>query len=113
MSALRHGDSEPRAGRRQPHRLLVSRLPERRGRGRTVRERVAVRSPQLYEALRRYCLGAFAYLYRESEDDAPLQFSFEEHEAPGRPALYEYRPRTRSYVEARADRLRGLDDARF
>jgi hypothetical protein len=74
---------------------------------------VAVRSPQLYEALRRYCLGAFAYLYRESQDDAPLQFSFEEHEAPGRPSLYEYRPRTRGYVEVRADRLRRLDDARF
>jgi hypothetical protein len=74
---------------------------------------VATRSPQLYEALRRYCLGAFAYLYRESQDEAPLQFSFEEHTTPGRPALYEYRPRTRGYVEARADHLYGLDDARF
>jgi hypothetical protein len=74
---------------------------------------VAVRSPQLYEALRRYCLGAFSYLYRESQDDAPLQFSFEEHTAPGRPSLYEYRPRARSYVEARAEHLRALGDARF
>jgi hypothetical protein len=74
---------------------------------------VAVRSPQLYEALRRYCLGAFAYLYRESQDDAPLQFSFEEHTAPGRPALYEYRPRARGYVETRAHDLRRLDDAQF
>jgi len=74
---------------------------------------VAVRSPQLYEALRCYCLGAFAWLYRESQDDAPLPFSFEEHAAPGRPALYEYRPRARSYVEERADRLRRLDDAQF
>jgi hypothetical protein len=74
---------------------------------------VAVRSPQLYEALRRYCLGAFAYLYRESQEDEPLQFSFEEHEAPGRPALYEYRPRARGYVEARADQLRRLGDAQF
>jgi hypothetical protein len=74
---------------------------------------VAVRSPQLHDAVRRFCLGAFAYLYRESQDDAPLQFSFEEHAAPGRPALYEYRPRTRGYVEARADRLRRLDDAQF
>jgi hypothetical protein len=74
---------------------------------------VAVRSPQLYEALRRHCLGAFAYLYRESEADAPLPFSFEEHAAPGRPALYEYRPRARSYVEDRAEELRRLDDAQF
>jgi hypothetical protein len=74
---------------------------------------VAVRSPQLYEALRCYCLGAFAWLYRESQDEAPLPFSFEEHAAPGRPALYEYRPRARGYVEERADRLRQLGDAQF
>ena len=74
---------------------------------------MAVRSPQLYEALRRYCLGAFAYLYRESQSDAPLPFSFEEHAAPGRPALYEYRPRARGYVEDRAENLRQLDDAQF
>jgi len=74
---------------------------------------VAVRSPQLYETLRRFCLGAFAHLYRESETESPLQFSFEEHAAPGRPALYEYRPRARGYVEARADQLRRLDDAQF
>jgi hypothetical protein len=74
---------------------------------------VAVRSPQLYEALRRHCLGAFAYLYRESQGDQPLPFSFEEHAAPGRPALYEYRPRARGYVADRADHLRRLDDAQF
>ncbi len=74
---------------------------------------MAVRSPQLYEALRRHCLGAFAYLYRESQDDEPLPFSFEEHAAPGRPSLYEYRPRARGYVEDRADQLRHLDDAQF
>jgi hypothetical protein len=74
---------------------------------------VGFRSPQLYEALRLHCLGAFAYLYRESQSDAPLPFSFEEHAAPGRPALYEYRPRARSYVEDRAEQLRRLDDAQF
>lgn len=72
-----------------------------------------IRSPQLYEALRRYCLGAFSYLYREAQEDEPLQFSFEEHAAPGRPALYDYRPRARRYVEARADHLRRLGDAQF
>jgi hypothetical protein len=74
---------------------------------------VAVRSPQLYDAVRRFCLGAFAYLYRESEAEAPLQFSFEEHASPYRPVLYDYRPLARGYVEARANQLIGLDDARF
>lgn len=71
------------------------------------------RSPNLYTALRRFCLGAFAYLYRESAEEAPLPFSFEEHTTPGRPALYEYRPLVRGYVEARAQVLAQLDDARF
>ena len=35
---------------------------------------MGLRSPQLYEALKRYCLGAFAYLYRESQSEAPLPF---------------------------------------
>ena len=74
---------------------------------------MGLRSPQLYEALKRFCLGAFAYLYRESQSEAPLQFSFEEHSTPGRPALYDYHPQTRGYVESRADRLVSLDDARF
>jgi hypothetical protein len=74
---------------------------------------VAVRSPSLYTAVRRFCLGAFAYLYRESREEAPVPFAFEEHSTPGRPALYEYRPLARGYVEARADRLVRLDDARF
>jgi hypothetical protein len=74
---------------------------------------VAVRSPQLYEAVHRFCLGAFAYLYRESRDEVPLQFAFEEHTSPDRPALYDYRPLARGYVEARAERLIRLDDAQF
>lgn len=72
---------------------------------------MGVRSPNLYAAIRFFCLGAFAYLYREAEQEAPLSFSFEEHDSPGRPALYEYRPLTRSYVDARADRLLRLEDA--
>ena len=55
--------------------------------------------------MRRFCLGAFAYLYRESSEEAPIPFAFEEHAAPGRPALYEYRPLARGYVEARADHV--------
>jgi len=69
-----------------------------------------VRSPNLYAAIRGFCLGAFACLHRESENDIPLTFSFEEHVSPGRPALYEYRPLTRGYVEARAEKLFRLED---
>jgi hypothetical protein len=73
---------------------------------------VGVRSPNLYVAVRRFSLGAFAYLQRESENDIPLAFSFEEHASPGDPALYELRPLARSYVEGRADRLFRLDDTK-
>ena len=71
---------------------------------------MGVRSPNLYSAVRRFCLGAFAYLHRESENDVPLSFSFEEHATPGDPAFYELRPLARSYVDARADRLFSLPD---
>ncbi|PWU21093.1 MAG: hypothetical protein C5B48_11700 [Candidatus Rokuibacteriota bacterium] len=74
---------------------------------------MGVRSPHLYAALRGFCFGAFAYLYRESSEDAPLAFAFEEHSSPGRPALYEYRPLARGYVEGRAHALARLEDARF
>ena len=73
---------------------------------------MAPRSPQLEHALRAFTLGAFAYLLRELEEAGEtLPFAFEEHEARGRPALYEYRPLVRDFVEVRADRLRGRDDA--
>jgi hypothetical protein len=72
---------------------------------------VGVRSPQLYHALRRFCLGAFSLLYRESQEEAPLPFAFEQHDSPNRPPLYELRPLARGYVDARADRLLHLEDA--
>jgi hypothetical protein len=64
-----------------------------------------MRSPHLYDTLRRFCLGAFAAWH-----GADLPFAFEEHGSYGRPTLYEYRPLVRSYVEAHADRLRERDD---
>ena len=64
-----------------------------------------MRSPHLYETLRRFCLGAFAQWH-----GADLPFAFEEHGSYGRPTLYEYRPLVRGYVEAHADRLRERDD---
>jgi hypothetical protein len=71
---------------------------------------VPVRSPNLYRALRLFCLAAFAELFRDSEE-ASLEFAFEEHAAPGRPPLYEYRPLVGSYVDARAEKLARLEDA--
>lgn len=87
-------------------------LSERKGARRLVTNLVGVRSPNLYAAVRRFSLGAFAHLQRESENEVPLAFSFEEHAAPGDPALYELRPLARSYVETRADRLFGLEDTK-
>ena len=40
-----------------------------------------------------------------------LPFAFEEHDRRDGPTLYEYRPLVGSFVEERADRLRGRDDA--
>jgi hypothetical protein len=73
---------------------------------------VAPRSPHLHHALRAFTLGAFAYLLRELDDAGEtLPFAFEEHVGRDGPALYEYRPLVRDFVEARSPRLRGRDDA--
>jgi hypothetical protein len=73
---------------------------------------VAVRAPHLHLALRSYALGAFAYLLRELDaGGGQLPFAFEEHAGRNRPALYEYRPLVRGFVEDRAERLRLREDA--
>jgi hypothetical protein len=73
---------------------------------------VAIRAPHLQHALRSFVLGAFAYLLRELEDAGEtLPFAFEQHEQRDGPALYEYRPLVRGFVEERAPVLRGRDDA--
>jgi hypothetical protein len=73
---------------------------------------VAARAPQLHLSLRGFALGAFATLLRELEEGGEgLPFAFEEHVHRGGPALYEYRPLVRDFVESRADRLRDRDDA--
>jgi hypothetical protein len=63
--------------------------------------------------LRGFCLGAFVLFGRELEEGGDLPFAFEAHAARGRPALYEYRPLVRDFVEARASRLATRDDARI
>src|ERR687885_3008759 len=71
-----------------------------------------VRAPHLFKSLRCFCLGAFRALLAELEEGADLPFAFEEHASYGRPALYEYKPLVRSFVEERADRLARRKDAR-
>ena len=72
---------------------------------------MAIRAPHLFASLRGFTLGAFAYLLRELDDGCELPVAFVEHEHAGGPALYEYRPLVRAFVEERAPRLRGRDDA--
>jgi hypothetical protein len=72
-----------------------------------------VRSPHLHQALRAFCLAAFASAFRELDDGGELPFAFEEHQASGRPTLYEYRPLVRQFLDARAGRLAALADAQL
>jgi hypothetical protein len=69
---------------------------------------VALRAPHLYRSLRGFALAAFRLF---SEEDLP--FAFEEHASLGRPALYEYRPLTRSFLDARASSLAKREDAQL
>jgi hypothetical protein len=72
---------------------------------------VKLRAPRLYEALRRFCLGAFGRLSQDVDGGAEIPFAFEEHGGRGRPAFYEYRPLVRGFVESRASRLASGEDA--
>ena len=74
---------------------------------------MGIRAPHLRTSLRCFCLGAFRALLVELEQGADLPFSFEEHASRGRPALYEYRPLVRGFVDARSHRLARRDDARI
>jgi hypothetical protein len=70
-----------------------------------------IRSPNLHDALRAFCLGAFAAVSRELGEGGDIPFSFEEHQAVGRPTLYEYRPLVKPFLDARAGRFAALADA--
>jgi hypothetical protein len=74
---------------------------------------MGVRAPNVRTSLRCFCLGAFRALLAELDHGVDLPFAFEEHASRGRPALYEYRPLVRSFVVARAHRLKSRDDARI
>jgi hypothetical protein len=60
-----------------------------------------MRSPHLYDTLRRFCLGAFAVFHGED-----LPFAFDEHA----PSFYEYRPLVKGFIEGQAERLRSRQD---
>jgi hypothetical protein len=68
---------------------------------------VAHRAPHLHQALRAFCLSAFAV-----ERGAELPFAFEEHPTREGPSLYEYRPLVRGFVDEQAPTLRRLPDTR-
>jgi hypothetical protein len=74
---------------------------------------VAVRAPHLRQTLRNFCLGAFLALQRDVEAGADLPFAFEAHPTFGGPALHEYRPLVRGFVEERAGMLFALGDAQM
>ena len=74
---------------------------------------MAVRAPHLYRSLRCFCLAGFSLLTDDVAGGDELPFAFEEHASRGPSSLYEYRPLTRSYVEARAERLSALADAKL
>jgi hypothetical protein len=74
---------------------------------------MAVRAPHLHLTLRAFCLGAFVFLGRALEEGDDLPFAFEEHVQREGPALYEYRPLVRTFVETRASALATRMDARI
>ncbi len=72
-----------------------------------------MRAPHLFASLRAFCLGTFRALLAELERGADLPFAFEEHTSYDKPALYEYRPLVKPFIEARAHTLRGRPDAQL
>src|SRR5690349_19297076 len=99
------------AGRRRPHGVLVSGLSERRGPAGGVTGAVVVRAPQLYETLRAFPYTTLFRSLSDIERGAELQFAFEEHTTYAKPALYEYRPLVKPFIEHRAHTLRQRPDA--
>jgi hypothetical protein len=67
----------------------------------------------LFSVLRAFCLGSFRALLTELEQGVDLPFAFEEHSSYDKPALYEYRPLVKPFIEHRAHTLRSRPDARL
>jgi hypothetical protein len=88
-------------------------LPKRRGAEDGVSAAVIVRAPHLFDTLRAFALGSFRALLQELDRGADLPFAFEEHNSYDRPALYEYRPLVKPFIETRAHSLRRRPDAQL
>jgi hypothetical protein len=91
----------------------VSCLPKRRGAEDGVSAAVIVPAPHLFDTLRAFALGSFRALLQELDRGAELPFAFEEHTSLDRPALYEYRPLVKPFIEMRAHTLRRRPDAQL
>jgi hypothetical protein len=91
----------------------VPAVSERRGPEDGVTEVVTVRTSHLYDTLRAFALGSVRALLADLERGADLPFAFEEHSSYDRPALYEYRPLVKPFIEARAHLLRQRPDAQL
>src|SRR5438094_3465364 len=98
---------------RRAYGLLVSHVSKRRGTEHGVSAVVIVRAPHLFDTLQAFALGSFRGLLQELERGAELPFAFEEHNAYDRPALYEYRPLVKPFIETRAHTLRRRPDAQL
>ena len=72
-----------------------------------------MRAPHLFDTLRAFALGSFRALLADLESGADLPFAFEEHSSYDRPALYEYRPLVKPFIENRAHILRSRPDAQL
>ena len=68
---------------------------------------MAVRAPHIHDALRAFCLAAFAELGPEADAAGEMPFVVEESAS----GFYEYRPLVRDHVHARAFWLAKLPDA--
>src|SRR5581483_3325698 len=111
-STAAHRSAAPAPARAERCRATAEVCPRRAGRvgddaATAYFTSVALRAPHLYDCLRAFCLAAFAV-----ERGAELPFAFEEHPTRNGPALYEYRPLVRGFVEEQAPTLRRLPDAR-
>ena len=71
----------------------------------------ALRAPDLFRALRAFCLGAFFDLGARDRARRGDPGLVRGARRPDRPTLYEYRPLVGAFVEARAQRLGRRDDA--
>ena len=105
VPALRHDRQLARPGRREPDGVLVPRLPGRRRAARRVDVGWRFAHPSSTWPCARSASARSSSSGERSRRATSCPFSFEEHVQRGGPALYEYRPLVRSFVEARAGAL--------